>query len=252
MDRPRPVPPAAAPGAAVKLVEYFWNALGRNAGAVVGDGEGQFAVADAGGDFHGRAGGSVGGGVEQQIGQRLFHQHKIHQDERHFRREHDVEFAAGQFFLNRFDGDVDEVADVAPVQFWFDVAGFDAGDVEQIADQAVEPGDGLLDFADQGRGKPGRTFRAGSDRPLAALVMAAMGVRISWEMESSRVLPSRSDSAARWDCWAASWSRWRSSTSAACRANASSRFFCSRSGGVVCGSRTPRTPSTPAGVARGR
>jgi len=91
----------------------------------------------------------------------------------------------------------------------------------------------------------------GRDAFEAALVLAARGVRNSWEMEFNRVRLNFSDSASNRDCSAAVRSSTRSRTSAACRANVSSK---SRWASVrfLSGILTARTPNAFRSVMSGK
>ena len=92
----------------------------------------------------------------------------------------------------------------------------------------------------------------GSLRLLAALVIAAMGVRISWEMELSSVLLRRSDSATSLACCSASRRRCRSSTSAIWRTKASSRSRWAGASGLASRNRKLSTPTARSPATSGR
>ena len=107
---------------------------------------------------------------------------------------------AGQFALVVAQGDIDEVGDVAPFQARLDVARFQPGHVQQIADQPVQARGAFLDFPGQVLCNAEWLGVFHSARAVAAVVMAEMGVRNSWEMEFSSALLNFSDSATSCAC----------------------------------------------------
>ena len=101
------------------------------------------------GQEHWRAGRRVARSIQQQIGQRLFHQHEIHFHQRQFARQAGRYRMIGQFLFQLPQRHAHQVAHIAPFNPRRHAAGFKPGHVEQIADEAVQPLGFLKDRAEK-------------------------------------------------------------------------------------------------------
>src|SRR5581483_7355689 len=62
----------------------------------------------------------------------------------------DGNLVGGEFAAGFLDGQMDEIADITGSEARYDTAGFEPGDVEDLADEPIEAVGGLVDLGDHG------------------------------------------------------------------------------------------------------
>ncbi len=116
------------------------------------------AVAGGDHEFDRGASRGVGGGVGEEVYDGLLEEDEVGADEWEGGFDGDVERVVAELVLGGFDGDVADIGEVAPVEGGPDVAGLEAGDVEEVSDETVEAGGSNEDFVGESRGVGGEVL----------------------------------------------------------------------------------------------
>src|SRR5437588_777553 len=123
---------------AIELVEDAFEIARRDARPLIDDLDpGNIAVAP-GPQVDAAAGRRIFGGVVEQIEQHLLDEDRVEPQHRQIGGDGDFDAMPGENFASSPYGRADDVAQVEEIEAQLDRAGFEAGHVEQIADEAVE------------------------------------------------------------------------------------------------------------------
>lgn len=137
-------------GNAVESVKDPVEVIGWDPGTGIGDDEDEFVGFALGADLDGRARWCVCGGVREQVAEGVLDEGVIKARKYGPGRKIEGDRMLGEFASTLLEAPLHEVTDVVPVEAWAHLAGFESGGIQEVSNDAVQPGVGLLDFLEEG------------------------------------------------------------------------------------------------------